>query len=124
MISSSTATILTYPSNVADSVFDLDKLNVISKACPPVPPPIRIWVTDIAKHFFRRPRSKKKRIIWKWKKREENYIPTSYRINNPTETIIVIHPDLYNKLLCSPHLHEPLRNRPTHSSTQASPLAD
>ena len=116
MTSSLPDTILTYPSNVADSIFDLDKLNAIRKACPPPPPPIRFCVSPLAKEFTRRPRSKKKRIIRKWKKREKNWTPKSYRINAPTETIVLIHPELYTKLFASLP-NEPLHNRHLHSPT-------
>lgn len=123
MISCSPDSILTYPSNVADSVFDLERLARIREKLTAPPPPIRFWVTSLAKKFTRRPRSKKKRIIWKWKKREENWTPTLYRINKPTEIVIVIHPELHAKLVTS-IANESLLYRHLRSATQASPITD
>jgi len=102
MISSLPQTILIYPSNVADSVLSLEALTAIRAKFPATQPDIKFCCSSAAKRFVRRPRSKKKRIIAKWKNREGNWKPAIFRSDFNGRTVIVIHPILHRQLFPNP----------------------
>ena len=102
MISCSTDSILTYPSNVADSVLTLEALNAIREKFPHTQPDIKFICTAAARRFARRPRSKKKRIVAKWWKQQRNWKPAIFRYDYNGRTVVVIHPTLHRKLFPNP----------------------
>ncbi len=66
-----------------------------------IAPGVRIHESEAMTEFFRRPRTKNRRIVAKWKKRPENWRPQMSALSMEGGAVLVMHPEMARRLRAS-----------------------